>query len=345
MKIGCVETGGFVRQLRWLLLGALLMVLGAGCVKYPVSQTRSMMTTEISITVYAHDGSIRGDYIFFVIEDAFKEVERVEKLAQRERLTELNFLAGKGQAYVPVELYELIERSYRINRLTDGAFSPDMGPIKKLWNIGTEDARLPHYLEVRDAMEIVENTNFSMLDSALGYLEPAGAALDLGAVAKGYAVDRACEVLKENGVTAAMVWAGGDLRVFGSKPDASLWKIAVRHPRDPEEFISVVSIAEGAVATSGDYERYSEFNGGRYHHIFNPSDGYPSRASISSTVIAKTCLEADAFATAFFVLGPEKGCRKAEKLGYPAMVIAERGDELVIKKATNFERFEVDSAE
>jgi thiamine biosynthesis lipoprotein len=136
---------------------------------------------------------------------------------------------------------------------------------------------------------------------------------------------------------AGMVWAGGDLRVFGSKPGGGPWRIAVRHPRNPAEFLAVLELDEpAAVATSGDYERYFEQDSVRYHHILDPETGRPSRASASATVVAGTCMDADALATALFVMGPQWGVMSAGELGLPALVAAPADTGLTVHQTDDF---------
>jgi thiamine biosynthesis lipoprotein len=146
------------------------------------------------------------------------------------------------------------------------------------------------------------------------FLEKPGMRISLGGIAKGYAVDRAVEVLRESGIQGGIVSAGGDLKAFGKREDGGPWKVGVRNPRDPSKNISVIPVSNLAVATSGDYERYRVVGGRRYHHIIDPRTGYPSRGCMSVTVVTEQALEADALATAVFVLGPERGRALLEKL-------------------------------
>ena len=308
-----------------LLALSLLGTVVVGCTRLPVTQSLSLMGTEVSITVQSVDERLKGQLVFAAIESAFVEIERIENLCKWDELAKLNGFAGYRDYAIGSELIGLINHAYDISEKTGGAFRPDTGPLVDLWGIGTDQARIPKLLEIDNAIELMNSTVFTPLDSLHARLDPSRAKLELGAIAKGYAVDRACEVLMDLGVTAGMVWAGGDLRVFGAKPDGTPWRIAVRHPRDPEGYLRVIEIREGAVATSGDYERYSELEGGRYCHIMDPWEGAPSRASISSTVVMKTCMDADAYATALFVLGPYEGTELADHLGIPALVADEEG--------------------
>jgi len=153
--------------------------------------------------------------------------------------------------------------------------------------------------------------------------------LDLGAAAKGYAVDRMVAVLEKFGVAAGLIDAGGDIRYWGEKPDGRPWVFGVQHPRYPERYIEVEDLGLAAIATSGDYEQYFEWEGKRYHHLLDPTTGYPARTCISATVWASTAMDADILSTAVFVLGPERGLELVAGLqGVEALVFFERDGQL-----------------
>lgn len=321
-----------------LLLPCVLLV--AGCSQLPLDDSRSLLGTQVTITIHAIDKDrLSENQLPAVMQEAFEEVARIQNLAQWRQLRSLNSYAGVEPYEIGGELIALIDQSYLLADETGWAFRPDLGPLTSLWAIGTDEARLPADWEIQAALARIDSTRFTVHDTVTAMLEPFGASIDLGGVAKGYAVDRACVVLHDLGVTAAMVWAGGDLRVFGEKPNGEPWRVAVRHPRDPEQYTAVLELrGDRAVATSGDYERYLEVDGHRYHHILDPLTGYPSRASVSATVVAPTCMDADAYATALFVLGPEDAVFLADELSLPAMVIAAQEDELVTRQTSSFDR-------
>lgn len=321
-----------------LLIAPLLFA--AGCSRAPLESTRYSLGTEVRITVEDLAPGFSRREGERAIERAFAEIERIESLAKWGELARLNDISGRGSFPVGGELIGLIEEGYRISAGTRGAFRPDLGPLVNLWGINTPGERVPSQREIDSVLAIVRATRFTVPDSGRARLDPEGAALELGGIAKGYAVDRACEVLRENGVSAGMVWAGGDLRVFGRKRDGTPWRIAVRHPRKLDENLTIIALDSGAVATSGDYERYFEAGGVRYHHIFDPATGYPARASISTTVFAPTCTGADAQATGLFVLGPEEGLAAAREMEVEALIAVEREGEVVARRTPGFQAME-----
>ena len=129
----------------------------------------------------------------------------------------------------------------------------------------------------------------------------------LGAIAKGYAVDQAAKALQKNNIHHAFINAGGDLKTLGRRPDKTAWKIGLQHPRKPESILASFSLSGKAVATSGDYQKYFNHEGTRYHHILNPKTGYPVTGMTSATVVTDTVMDADALSTALFVMGAKKG--------------------------------------
>jgi FAD:protein FMN transferase len=320
------------------ILITIITISLTGCSPRPVVQSRHLLGTEVTITINDFDGLLQGRDVLLAIDAAFEEIRRIELMAGHKELSKMNNLSGSSSFMISDELIELIYHAYDVSYETYGAFNPDIGPIVYLWNIGKPEAAIPQNWEIQNALEVVSVTNMKFMYNGSAYLNPKGARIELGAIAKGYAVDRACEILEEAGVTAGMVWAGGDLRVIGNKNDGKPWRIAIRHPRKLNEFIEILNIWSGAVATSGDYERVLVENGRKYHHIFDPETGYPSGSSISSTVVADNCMDADAYATAMFVLGPEGGVNLADELSVAAMVIAEDDGELYIEENEKFTR-------
>lgn len=187
----------------------------------------------------------------------------------------------------------------------------------------------PEIEEVRETLNFVNFRNLKTHHGGRVSLRKMGMAIDLGGIAKGYAVDRAFELLKSLGYRNLVVNAGGDLRVGGSKPDGP-WSIGIQHPRDPGKIMARISVSDTAVATSGDYEKFFIHQGKRYHHILNPKTGFPAEGCQSVTILAKDATTADALATALFALGPEKGyalCRRLE--GVDCLIVDREGNAAV----------------
>ncbi|NWF56932.1 MAG: FAD:protein FMN transferase [Syntrophaceae bacterium] len=292
-------------------------------------QSRILMGTSVEITVSQVDPK-RAEAS---MEAAFQEVERLNRLMSHYRpdseVSQITQNAGKKKVRVSPETLEVIERALYFSRLSEGAFDITIGPVFRLWNF--REGKVPGEPVLKENLARVDYRKIKIdrASSAVG-LEDPRMELDLGAIAKGYAVDRACEVLKGRGIGNFLVNAGGDLKVGGEKGKGFPWTIGIQHPRLPSQFISKLRPKDSAVATSGDYEKFFLKDGERYHHILVPSTGMPSRESQSVTILAPSAMDADALATAVFVLGPKKGFALIEKMtGVHAIIVDRRGSVLL----------------
>jgi len=318
-----------------------------------VKQDFAMMGTLVEITVVAPKAKEPQD----LIEGARKEIARVEDLFSPYKkdsvVSRLNDLpAGTPLRLKPEEMdvMDVFEDAHDISESSDGAFDITFASVGDLWSFDPQNPRIPTQEEIAKALPRIGYRNvIADRQTATITLAKEGTRVGLGAIAKGAAVDRAVEYLKGKGATGAMVNAGGDLRVFGKKEDGSLWTIQIQHPRDNSRRIPEGGLpldGDIAVATSGDYERAVMVNGKRYHHILNPRTGMPAEGLMSVTVWvpaamwddesaadqmggtmwAPSATRADGLATAFFVLGPEKGLALAERLKpVEAVFITEEG--------------------
>lgn len=270
-------------------------------------ESKILMGTVVEITV----GSNSETKARQSIARAFEEIERVERFASAHladsAVSKLNTAGHGSPVRIGKELLAMLELAREISEQSSGAFDVSSGPITQLWMID-DGGRVPSKQELASSVArvgyegIVTSKNGDEV-----VLEKQGMALDLGGIAKGWAVDRAVEKLEELGVRSAIVDAGGDLRLIGSRPGKERWRIGIQHPRQPGKLLVSLDLADTAVVTSGDYERFFMVGDTRYHHIFDPATGLPARGCQSVTVLARTAAEADACATAAFVLGPEKG--------------------------------------
>jgi len=292
-------------------------------------QSRILMGTSVEITVSRVDPKTAED----AMEAAFQEVERINRLMSHYRpdseISQITHYAGKKEVRVSPETLEVIERALYFSQLSDGAFDITIGPVFRLWNF--REGKIPGEPVLKENLERVDYRKIKIDRSrASVMLGGPRMELDLGAIAKGYAVDRACEVLKKNGIGNFLVNAGGDLRVGGEKEKGLPWTIGVQHPRLPSEFIGKLQPKDAGVATSGDYEKSFVKDGVRYHHILVPSTGLPARECQSVSILAPSAMDADALATTVFVLGPKKGFALIEKMpGVHAVIVDRRGSVLL----------------
>ena len=296
-----------------------------------LTRTRIMMSTQVTITA---DASLQD------IKEAFEVMAKIESLMNDYNpRSEIGILNRKGKLAVSPEVREVILRAIYFSRITNGAFDITVGPLVRLWQKMGKEKRLPTQRELKDTLSLVGYQNIKISDSMI-LLEKKGMRLDLGGIAKGYAVDKAIEVLRKRGVKNALVNAGGDLYCLGKGPSGK-WKIGIQHPRNMREIFGIIRVTDKAVATSGDYRRYYVIQGRRFGHIIDPSTGWTVQNSpMSVTIVAPDCTSADALATGVFVLGLEKGIKLINSLpGVEGMII---GEGMRVVKSSGWKKFEVD---
>lgn len=219
----------------------------------------------------------------------------------------LNRDGASSQVAVGKELFEIIRDAVSLSEASRGSFDVSVRPLVEAWGFDRGGAHPgSEIIEEKRALVGYRSLLLREKDHSVGFASP-GMAIDLGAIAKGWAVDRAMERLAARGIDNAIVDAGGDLRVVGVRPGKDAWRIGVRDPREAGELLATFQLRDTAIATSGDYERFFVADGIRYHHVLDPRTGYPARGCRSVTVLAPTAAEADACATAAFVLGPAEG--------------------------------------
>ncbi|MCL0104550.1 FAD:protein FMN transferase [Dehalococcoidia bacterium] len=281
------------------------------------------MGTVVSITAIDEDTQRAKA----AVRDAFNEISRIENLmSATDESSEIYILnqSGGDWVYLSPETLHVLERSLYFARLSDGAFDPTVKPLVDLWMERVKAwGRLPTTGELGEALALVDWQNL-MVDEDKGrarFLKE-GMAITLGGIAKGYAVDRASEVLQESGIERALVDIGGDIRGFG--PES--WRIAIQHPRDEYGWLEVIDLKNAAVATSGDYRRFFLLGERRVHHILDPRTGQPADAVMSVTIVAENCLDADALTTLVFVLGPEKGKELLDSLEVAGLIVDSAGE-------------------
>lgn len=253
------------------------------------------------------------DRILGLVLDELRRVEDVFTVWRDSELTRLNERAGQGPISVSREMAELLAVSVECGRMTHGAFDITHFPLRPLWNYKAEHPTLPSQEQIDAALAFVDYSRIKV-DLEHNTVEmPRGFSVDLGGIAKGYGIDRAMRVMLDQGVKNGLVQAGGDTKALGRK-FGEPWQIAIKNPRRQGEVFAVLPVVNQCVQTSGDYERFFEIDGQRYHHILDPRTGRPSLGCMSATVIGPEATFGDGIATAMCVLGPEAGMAIIERL-------------------------------
>lgn len=246
---------------------------------------------------------------------------------------EINSNAGENGVQVSYDTFYVIKKAGEYGRFSEGAFDLTIEPIVKLWGIGTKQARIPKDEEIISTLSLV-NYKDVMLDETNNSvkLEKKGQAIDLGAIAKGYAGDEIKRILMDNGITTAFINLGGNVVTLGNKLDGTSWKIGIQNPVEKRgNHIAVIEVIDKTVVTSGNYERYFIEDGKRYHHIINPKTGYPAEEGvISSTIVADSSIDADALSTAVYVMGLDKGLDFIENMDKVEAAIITKDNKIYI---------------
>ncbi|NLV23501.1 MAG: FAD:protein FMN transferase [Deltaproteobacteria bacterium] len=286
-----------------------------------IRKSRILMDTVVEITVFGSPSLPLQESV----DAAFKEMERIEALTSFfEEKSDLSRLRGDAGFEVSPETAAIITTGLEIAAASGGAFDMTLGRLKNIWQIEGDQPRLPQPEEIQEALS---GSGFGalVLEGRRLVRRAPETRIDLGGIAKGYAIDCAIAVLKKAGIEHAAVNAGGDIRMLGDRRGQP-WRIAIQHPRQPNRYLGRLLVRDVAVVTSGDYERFFEKDGIRYHHLFDPRTGYPATASQSVTVLADKAVLADALATAVFVLGPKEGIALLDKFpGTEGMIVGADG--------------------
>ena len=253
-------------------------------------------------------------------EIAFKEIARIENLLSRyKEQSEVARLNAQGRISASQETLYLFEKAGEFWQASQGAFDITVAPLLALWGFYGLDFRVPDSAEIEEARRLIGFDKIKINGNIIEFNE-IGMQVDLGGIAKGYAVDSAIKKLRRAGINSALINAGGDVYCLGDK-NGKPWRIAVKAGAK-RGFADYLKLKDQAVATSGDYEKYFSYNGKHYSHILDPRSGRPADSGISSvSVIAADCLTADALATSIMILGEEAGRELAESFNAEVIII------------------------
>jgi thiamine biosynthesis lipoprotein len=306
-----------------------LLVLSAACKKAPEknSATRFMMDTAVQIDAIGDKPQKTGEIInkaLGLMQNIADRTDRYGKGGLSE-VARINGSAGVAPVPVSTDVFFIIDfvlgQQY-------SEFDITLGPLTDLWNKCRAEKRLPETFELQKAMRLTGKEKLSV--RAIGetvYLEEKGMSLDLGALAKGWAVEEAGQFLAgDPNIVCALVNGGGNIKVVGEKPDKTPWRVGIQDPRALNENLGVLELSPGeSVATSGDYQRYFEVAGNRYHHVLLPETGWPGARNISATAVTKNAFLADYYSTLFFLLPAAESISMMENIPELEAVIVDSG--------------------
>jgi thiamine biosynthesis lipoprotein len=332
-------TYGMKRPVRVALVSAfwvLTVVTLAGCSFEAEEQvweiSGPIFGTRYNINVVMTDDQARLRELASGIDAALEEVDAsMSTWRDDSELSRFNRLENQSQwTDISPALYEVIARGREISKMTDGAFDVTIGPVVNLWGFGPEGRpeAIPSDGELDSAMASTGYEKLQLREEPPALRAEPRQYVDLSAIAKGYGVDAVARYLASQGLSSFLVEIGGEISVQGRKPGGDAWRLAVEEPGPGERKVNrVVVIGDRAMATSGDYRNYYESEGRRFSHTIDPLDGKPIRHNLASvTVIAEDSMTADALATAFNVMGPDKAKGMATRENIAAYFII-RGED------------------
>ncbi|MFW6312941.1 MAG: FAD:protein FMN transferase [Spirochaetota bacterium] len=310
-----ITKNKFIRSLAALTL--IILATVSGCSRPPArqSETELLLGTTISVTTYGRTPDGLFESVFARVREVEERMSTSEDDYTTTELMAVNDAAGEAAVTVSPDTFDVVRQAVEYSRRTGGAFDVTVGPLVSLWGIGSGGEQVPAESLIEETLESVDYRRVR-LDPAQQtiYLPDPDMAVDVGGIAKGYAADEAARVLREQGVSSALLDFGGNILTVGEKPDGSPWRIGIQVPDAGRgEYLGIAEVVDLAVVTSGTYERYFSHDGVRYHHILDTETGYPARNGIESvTIITPESMRADALSTALFVMGAERGMAYAE---------------------------------
>lgn len=278
----------------------------------PASKEFFAMDTYMEVDAYGNNGEK-------AVAKAEKEVNKLDSILSTGKSTsEISKLNKNKKQVVSADTMSLIKESVKISKETNSAFNPTIYPLMELWGFTTKNYYVPKDNEIKPLLNYMDINNIKIDESKNEVsFKDSNMKIDLGAIAKGYTSSKIIDIFKENNIKSGMVTLGGNVQVLGKKPDGSLWKVGIQNPIGEDEYLGVLQTSDKAVITSGGYERNFTKNGKTYHHILDPSNGYPANNGLTSvTIISSDGTLADALSTSLFVMGKDKAIDFYKKSNY-----------------------------
>ena len=309
----------------------------SGCVGVPTGQESAVVTraqmqmgTLVKITAVARSESVAQA----AATAGFAEIRRLEELLSTwiptSELSRVNAAAGVMPVHVSPETLTVVQRAVQASEMTDGGFNIAIGPAVDAWSV-MEGQRIPTESELDALRPLVDlmSVHVDVREQTI-FLEKAGMRIDVGGIGKGYAADQTVDALRRAGAVAGVVALSGDIKTFGRLPGGKMFPVGIQHPRQDGAVLAWIDLQDEAISTAGDYERFFEREGVRYHHILDPRTLQPARSCQSVTVIAREGVWADGLDTGIFVMGAERGMELVEQLpDVEAIIVGQDGHLLV----------------
>ena len=298
-------------------------------------RTTLLMGGRFDITIVAKDSLAAEQNI----DEVITEISRIENLISdwkpTSQISEVNQNAGIRPVKVDREVFELTQRAIRFSEITNGGFDISFAAMDRIWKFDGSMTEMPSAEAIKKSVEKVGYKNI-ILDSVQStiFLKLKGMKIGFGALGEGYATDKCRAMMLAKGINAGIINGSGDMSTWGKQPNGKPWNIGITNPFETEKLVAVVPINNGAVTTSGSYEKFVVFDGKRYSHIINPATGYPATGLCSVTVIGSNAETANGLSTSLMVLGKTAGLLLLERFPeYSCVMITDNGK---VVKSKNF---------
>jgi thiamine biosynthesis lipoprotein len=286
-----------------------------------MSSTQQIMSAPVTVVAPASRAAEAAEIVFGI----FGEIDTtMSEWKPGSPLSAVNRAAGLHPVKVPADLLDVLRRGIAIGDLTEGAFDITWASLWGLWDFNAEHPQLPGPEDIQPRIDLINFREIRISDDASTvYLPRSGMVIGLGGIAKGTALNRSAAALQARGINDFLISAGGHVIFRGARGDRP-WRVGIRDPRGAiDDYFARLELSDTSVSTSGDYERFLEINGIRYHHILDPRTGMPSRGLRSATVICPDAEFADALSTALMILGPQEAFALAERLPSVEVVLVD----------------------
>lgn len=315
----------------------------SGCIgkktNEPLSRTEYLMDTVITIKIYDKKDEKILDLAF----DRLNEIEnRMSNTISDSDISIVNQNAGIKPVAVHDDVYYVLKKAKYFAEISNGAYDPTIGPLADLWDINRKSKEgnkegskeIPSDSEIKKSRGKVDYKKLDLLGENQVFLKEKGMKLDLGGITKGFAADEVKKIMIDNGVNSAILDLGGNVYAVGEKNGGEYWNIGVQNPFSTQgDNIGILKVKDSSVVTSGDYERYFEVNGKRYHHIIDSKTGYPSENELTGvSIISKKSIDGDALSTTLFVLGIKDGTKLLKQLEDVDAIFITKSREVYISK-------------
>lgn len=291
------------------------------------TRTLKLMGSRFDITVVAKDEVQANDYIDLAVSEISRIEKEISSWDPESETSKIIANAGIQPVKVNRESFDLITRAVKISELTEGAFDITYASMDRIWKFDGSMNHLPTDDEIAQSIRKVGYKNIVLdPEHQTVFLKNKGMRIGFGAIGKGYAADKAKQLLISEGVNGGIINASGDLTTWGTQPDGSPWMVGITNPLNKNKVFSWFPLDNNAVVTSGNYEKFVEFNGKKYTHIIDPRTGWPVSGLTSVTIFAPKAELADALATSVFVMGRETGIDFINQLpGMECVIVDDNG--------------------